>query len=74
MKKWIHPNYYQDVKVTCICWATFSINTAVPWPIKVETCYQCHPAFNKDKFIKKVVKWRMEKFLERQKKTDKIKK
>jgi ribosomal protein L31 len=38
----------------------------------VETCYQCHPAFNKDKVIKKVVKGRMEKFLEKQKKIDSI--
>ena len=74
MKKWIHWNYYKDVQVTCICGASFTINAAVPGPIKVETCYQCHPAFNKDKFVKKIVKWRMEKFLERQKKTVKIKK
>jgi ribosomal protein L31 len=41
--------------------------------MKVETCYQCHPAFNKDKVIKKVIKGRMEKFLEKQKKMDSIK-
>jgi len=39
----------------------------------VETCYQCHPAFNKDKVIKKVVKGRMEKFLEKEKKMAGIK-
>ncbi len=73
MKKGIHTEYYKDVVVQCICWAEFTVNTTVPWPIKVETCYQCHPVFNKDKVVKKVVKWRMEKFLEKQKKMDSMK-
>lgn len=73
MKKWIHGKYYQDVEVTCICDAKFTVNTTVPGPLKVETCYQCHPAFNQDRVIKKVIKWRMEKFLEKQKKMDAIK-
>ncbi len=74
MKKGIHWEYHDNVEVNCICWAKFTINTTVPWPIKVEICQECHPAFNKDKVIKKVVKWRMEKFLEKQKKIDAIKK
>jgi len=73
MKKWIHGNYYKDVEVNCICGAKFTINDTIPGPIKVETCYQCHPAFNKDKVVKKVIKGRMEKFLEKQKKIDSIK-
>ncbi len=73
MKKWIHGSYHKDVEVSCICWATFTVNTTVAGPLKVETCYQCHPAFNKDKVVKKVVKGRMEKFLEKQKKIDSIK-
>ena len=60
--------------VSCICGATFTVNTTVPGPIKVETCYQCHPAFNKDKVIKKVVKGRMEKFLEKEKRMASLKK
>jgi ribosomal protein L31 len=74
MKKGIHWEYHDNVEVNCICWAKFAISTTIPWPIKVEICQQCHPAFNKDKVIKKVVKWRMEKFLEKQKKIDAIKK
>jgi len=73
MKKWIHGKYYKDVEVNCICDATFVVNTTVPGPLKVETCYQCHPAFNKDKVVKKVIKGRMEKFLEKQKKMDAVK-
>ena len=54
--------------MTCICGAKFKINTTVPGPLKVETCSQCHPVFNKDRVVKKVVKGRMEKFLEKEKK------
>lgn len=74
MKKGIHTDYYKDVKVICICWAEFTVNATVPGPIKVETCCHCHPAFNKDKVVKKVIKWRMEKFLEKQAKIDAMKK
>lgn len=74
MKKGIHWNYHQDVEVACICGAKFTINSAVPGPLKVETCYQCHPVYNKDKVIKKVIKGRMEKYLEKQKKIDSMKK
>ena len=74
MKKGIHTDYYKDVEVNCICGAKFTVNTTVEGPIKVETCYQCHPIFNKDKVIKKVIKGRMEKFLEKQKRMDAMKK
>ncbi|MCX6823758.1 MAG: 50S ribosomal protein L31 [candidate division SR1 bacterium] len=73
MKTGIHGNYFKDVEVNCICGAKFTVNATIPGPLKVETCYQCHPAFNKDKVIKKVIKGRMEKFLEKQKKMDNIK-
>ncbi|MEI7563001.1 MAG: 50S ribosomal protein L31 [bacterium] len=74
MKKGIHGNYFENVEVSCICGATFTVNTTVPGPIKVETCYQCHPAFNKDKVVKKVIKGRMEKFLEKEKRMASLKK
>lgn len=74
MKKGIHAQYFKDVEIKCICWETFTINTTVAGPIKVETCYKCHPTYNKDKVIKKVIKGRMEKFLEKQKRIDAVKK
>jgi ribosomal protein L31 len=58
----------------CICGATFKINATVPGPIKVETCHQCHPAFNKNKEVKKVVKGMMEKYLEKQKRIAELQK
>lgn len=74
MKKGIHGNYYKDVEVICICWEKFTINTTVPGPIKVETCYKCHPTFNKERVVKKVAKGRMEKFNEKMKKMESMKK
>jgi large subunit ribosomal protein L31 len=74
MKKNIHAKYYKEVPVTCICGATFTINATVPGPIKVETCFQCHPAFNKNKEVKKVVKGMMEKYLEKQKRIEEAQK
>lgn len=70
MKKWIHAQYYKDVEVNCICGASFKVNTTVEGPIKVETCYQCHPVFNKDRVVKKPIKGMMEKYLEKQKRIE----
>lgn len=72
MKKGIHAPYHKEVDVNCICGATFKVNATVAGPIKVETCYQCHPAFNQNKEIKKVIKGRMEQFLEKQKRMDAV--
>lgn len=73
MKKWIHPNYNQDVQIVCICWNQFTVNAAVAWPVKVEICPACHPIYTW-KVETKVVKWRMEKFLERKAKMTSLKK
>jgi len=74
MKKGIHPQYHKDVAVQCICWAEFTVNATTAGPIKVETCYKCHPVFNKDRVVEKVVKGRLEKFMEKQKKIDSLRK
>jgi large subunit ribosomal protein L31 len=60
------PTYYQDVQVQCICGNSFSVNAAVEGPIKIESCPACHPVYTGKK-ESKVVKGRMEKFLEKQK-------
>jgi len=44
MKKNIHPVYYTDAKVTCVCgntWTTGSIKKE----IRTEVCSACHPFF-----------------------------
>lgn len=71
-KDWIHPAYTDDVEVTCLCGASFTVNAAIKGPIKLETCPNCHPVYTGKKETK-VIKGRMEKFLEKQKRMDSMK-
>ena len=44
MKKEIHPKYYPDCKVSCVCGNTFLTGSTEP-EIKVELCSACHPFY-----------------------------
>ncbi|PIR40332.1 MAG: 50S ribosomal protein L31 [Candidatus Zambryskibacteria bacterium CG10_big_fil_rev_8_21_14_0_10_34_34] len=44
MKKEIHPEYYIDAKVSCLCGNKFTVG-ATKKEIKVEICSKCHPFF-----------------------------
>ncbi|MAE10495.1 MAG: 50S ribosomal protein L31 [Dehalococcoidales bacterium] len=44
MKTKIHPQYYEDAKVTCACGNSFTVG-ATRKELKVEVCSQCHPFF-----------------------------
>ncbi len=44
MKKDIHPKYYPNSKVTCVCGNTFLTGSTEP-EIKVELCSACHPFY-----------------------------
>jgi large subunit ribosomal protein L31 len=44
MKKEIHPKYYPNCKVTCVCGNTFTTGSTEP-EIKVELCSACHPFY-----------------------------
>lgn len=44
MKKEIHPKYYQDCRVTCVCGNTFTTGSTEP-EIRVELCSACHPFY-----------------------------
>ena len=44
MKATIHPQYFEEAKVTCACGNVFSVGAAVP-ELKVEICYNCHPFY-----------------------------
>lgn len=44
MKQGIHPQYYDDCKVTCACGNAFTTGATVP-AIHVELCSNCHPFF-----------------------------
>lgn len=51
MKVNIHPTYYKDTKVTCVCGNTFITGSTLP-QIKIEICAKCHPFFTgQQKFV-----------------------
>lgn len=44
MKTEIHPKYFTDAKVQCVCGNHFTTGATVP-EIKVEVCAMCHPFY-----------------------------
>jgi large subunit ribosomal protein L31 len=47
----IHPQYFDEVKITCSCGNTF-VSGSTKAQINVEVCHLCHPYYTgKQKFI-----------------------
>jgi large subunit ribosomal protein L31 len=44
MKANIHPQYYTDARVTCVCGNSFTTGSTQP-TIHVELCSKCHPFY-----------------------------
>ena len=44
MKADIHPKYYKDAKVTCVCGNEFTTGSTLP-EIKLDICSACHPFY-----------------------------
>jgi len=44
MKADIHPKYYSEANVTCVCGAKFTVGSTLE-NIEVEICSQCHPFY-----------------------------
>jgi len=66
MKSDIHPKYYDDCKVTCVCGNTFTTGSTLA-EIRVEVCSKCHPFFTGEmKYMDTL--GRVEKFQKRQQK------
>lgn len=42
MKAKIHPKYYANAKVTCLCGNAFIAGSTKP-ELRVEICSKCHP-------------------------------
>lgn len=60
MKAAIHPQWYNDARVTCACGNTFVVGATKP-ELRVEICYKCHPFFTGEmKFVDTM--GRVEKF------------
>ena len=69
MKKDIHPQYYPNAKVKCVCGNQFTVGATVP-EIKIEICSNCHPFYTgKGKLVD--TKGRVERFKKRLEKTAK---
>ena len=60
MKTNIHPKYYNDAKVICVCGNNFTIGSTKEF-IEIEICSNCHPFYTgKEKIIDAM--GRVEKF------------
>lgn len=44
MKEGIHPTYYSDAKVTCVCGNTFTTGSTRE-ELRVDICSACHPFY-----------------------------
>ncbi len=60
MKKDIHPKYYQNINVKCICGAVFTISSTKE-ALETEVCSKCHPFYTGKKIIVDVM-GKVEKF------------
>lgn len=50
MKPQIHPAWYPEAKVTCLCGNTFTVGSTKP-DLRVEICSRCHPFFTGEQRI-----------------------
>jgi large subunit ribosomal protein L31 len=50
MKDKIHPKYYDNAKVSCLCGNTFTTGSTRP-EIRVEVCSKCHPFYTGEQRI-----------------------
>ncbi len=72
MKTAIHPDYFEDAKITCACGAVYQVGSTLK-EISVELCAACHPFYTgKQKIIDSAR--RVEKFAEKvtKKSTEKV--
>ena len=51
MKKDIHPEYFENAKITCACGSVYEVGSTLK-EISVELCANCHPFYTgKQKII-----------------------
>lgn len=66
MKTDIHPQYFPEAQVVCVCGNRFTVGSTVE-KIHVELCNKCHPFYTgQQKFVDTV--GRIEKFKQKQEK------
>lgn len=68
MKRVIHPKWYPEAEVSCICGNSFTVGSTKP-KLSVNTCNKCHPFFTgEQKFVD--TEGRVEKFQKKQKEAE----
>jgi large subunit ribosomal protein L31 len=50
MKKDLHPEYFSDASVSCVCGEKYTIG-ATQKEIRVEVCSKCHPFYTGEQRI-----------------------
>ncbi len=68
MKEKIHPKYYNDARVICVCGNTFTTGSTKK-ELKVELCGKCHPFFTGERRVVDTA-GRVERFKKRYKVKD----
>lgn len=69
MKSKIHPKYYNETVVTCVCGNSFTTGSTKK-TIQVDICSSCHPFFTGEmKFVD--TQGRVDKFRQKMQKADK---
>ena len=63
MKEKIHPKYYPDAKISCLCGNYFNAGSTKP-QLRVEVCSKCHPYFTGEQRLMDV-EGRVERFMKR---------
>jgi len=63
MKKNIHPEYHEEVKVTCACGNNFVVGSTLK-EIRIELCNECHPFYTGKQKLVDATR-RVEKFQEK---------
>ncbi|HHE76916.1 MAG TPA: 50S ribosomal protein L31 [Candidatus Parcubacteria bacterium] len=72
MKKDIHPKYYENATVRCVCGNTFTVGSTKEY-MEIEVCSMCHPLYTgKEKVIDSL--GRIEKFKKKLAKKEEISK
>lgn len=64
MKATVHPRYFENAQVVCVCGNQFTVGSTVE-KIHVELCYSCHPFYTgEQKFVDSAS--RIQKFQKKQ--------
>lgn len=71
MKQGIHPTWYDDAVVTCVCGNTFTTGS-IQKTLQVDICSKCHPFFTGEmRFVDR--QGRVDKFMQKMQKAQQLK-